>query len=517
MHEIVPLLASLDQVYAPPAQERERRRWSALNSRFETLYHQKPSFVARAPGRVNLIGDVIPAAIDKDILMATVFVHDPSASSLHFTLENVSRDFAPASFACNIHDPQSVKLANEGDTRWANYFKVALQGLQPHLPAEAIACGRGVPPASSLSSSAAMTICSSIVILTALGARDQISRKKMTEIAIESERLVGVNSGGMDQAVSVYGVPNHAVYVSFVPSLETRSVPLPFNEDDSFVFVVSNTLVESDKKVMGPVQYNLRVVETRMAARILEMALGLNADQAHFPRAYQHTLYAVADAYFQRPGAWEAALKDSNVRDTRTKHGEKAAQLQWMLRIVDTHIPHHAMVRKEVEEATGLQGAAFDREFLESFPIRADQFHLHSRATHVYSEAQRVILFRTCCDATNVVGKASLDPLAVYAELGALMNASNKSLHMLYDCSCIELQEVVEIARAHGSLGSRLTGAGWGGCAVHLVPRAKLSHVLDGLKKEYYAKRFPLRSDAQVQDALFATEPARGACVFQCS
>ncbi|PKI84999.1 Gal1p [Malassezia vespertilionis] len=374
MHEIVPLLASLDQVYAPPAQERERQAQFCC-------------------AHIDVVGySVIPAAIDKDILMATVFVHDPSASSLHFTLENVSRDFAPASFACNIHDPQSVKLANEGDTRWANYFKVALQGLQPHLPAEAIACGRGyvyvlvdgsVPPASSLSSSAAMTICSSIVILTALGARDQISRKKMTEIAIESERLVGVNSGGMDQAVSVYGVPNHAVYVSFVPSLETRSVPLPFNEDDSFVFVVSNTLVESDKKVMGPVQYNLRVVETRMAARILEMALGLNADQAHFPRAYQHTLYAVADAYFQRPGAWEAALKDSNVRDTRTKHGEKAAQLQWMLRIVDTHIPHHAMVRKEVEEATGLQGAAFDREFLESFPIRADQFHLHSLFTQV--------------------------------------------------------------------------------------------------------------------------------------
>ena len=43
-----------------------------------------------------------------------------------------------------------------------------------------------IPPESSLSSSAAMTTCSSIVILQAFGAREVISRREMAEVAIES-------------------------------------------------------------------------------------------------------------------------------------------------------------------------------------------------------------------------------------------------------------------------------------------------------------------------------------------
>ena len=123
-----------------------------------------------------------------------------------------------------------------------------------------------------------------------------------------------------------------------------------------------------------------------------------------------------------------------------------------------------------------------------------------------------MLKFKALCDHAN--SAEQVDTLTIYTKLGLLMNASHESLRTNYDCSCPELNAVVEIARKHGSLGSRLTGAGWGGCAVHLVAFDKLPSVLDALTREYYNTKFPDLDKKQLADALFATQPAQGACVY---
>ncbi len=80
------------------------------------------------------------------------------------------------------------------------------------------------------------------------------------------------------------------------------------------------------------------------------------------------------------------------------------------------------------------------------------------RARHVTEEIARVGDFAACLRAGDL------------ARAGALLDASHASLRDLYDVSCPELELAVGLARCHPAcLGARLTGAGFGGCAVALV------------------------------------------------
>jgi len=76
----------------------------------------------------------------------------------------------------------------------------------------------------------------------------------------------------MDQAASVMSDPSSALYISFYPSLSASAVPLP----SGVVFVCANSMVVADKALSAKRGYNLRVVETLVAARILGNFLGLD-------------------------------------------------------------------------------------------------------------------------------------------------------------------------------------------------------------------------------------------------
>ena len=97
------------------------------------------------------------------------------------------------------------------------------------------------------------------------------------------------------------------------------------------------------------------------------------------------------------------------------------------------------------------------------------------------------------------------------------MTASHKSCDMLYDCSSPELNEITTMAVNAGALGSRLTGAGWGGCTVSLVKRSDLAEFIPKLM-DYYTKERPMGENLWVTEDLerycFATNPGSGACVL---
>ena len=95
------------------------------------------------------------------------------------------------------------------------------------------------------------------------------------------------------------------------------------------------------------------------------------------------------------------------------------------------------------------------------------------------------------------------------------MNESQDSCRDSYECSCPELDVLCDIARKHGSFGSRLTGAGWGGCSIHLMAEDKVEEITQAWKKEYYDKYLPNLSEKDFKDAIVVSKPGIGAVFYR--
>lgn len=70
---------------------------------------------------------------------------------------------------------------------------------------------------------------------------------------------------------------------------------------------------------------------------------------------------------------------------------------------------------------------------------------------------------------------------------GRLLLASHASLRDRLQVSCGALDRLVDAAMESGALGARLTGAGFGGCAVIFCRREDLSKVHDGIAERFYS------------------------------
>jgi galactokinase len=114
------------------------------------------------------------------------------------------------------------------------------------------------------------------------------------------------------------------------------------------------------------------------------------------------------------------------------------------------------------------------------------------RARHVVSENARVL------EAVEALNNSD------FTHFGRLMYASHASLRDDYEVSTPELDTFVETAKQHGARGARLTGAGFGGCAIALVPEAQSDNVKQACKQTFAEANFE-------NPAFYEFVPAAGA------
>lgn len=343
-----------------------------LSCEFEERFGRPPELAARAPGRVNLIGEhtdyngglVLPCAIDRDTVVLGAR-RDDARFRVH------SRELrADAVFDAGT-------LCRTGG--WVDYVQGVVFALAEHggrVPGLDLAIASEVPEGAGLSSSAALEVA--IATLLAHAAEDDLPPRERARIAHRAESgFVGVACGVMDQLASAMGREGAALRIDCT-SLAISVVPLP--EAAALLIVDSG------------VRHRLSDGEYNRRRRECEAALAA-AQSAGVAPAGAATLRALTTA----------------------------------------DLP--ALARS-----------------LDALSLR--------RVRHVLTENDRV---DEVCDA---LAKGDL-PRA-----GVALRAGMESLRRDFEVAVPETEALCEIGDATpGVFGSRMTGAGFGGCTVHLVAR----------------------------------------------
>ena len=179
------------------------------------------------------------------------------------------------------------------------------------------------------------------------------------------------------------------------------------------------------------------------------------------------------------------------------------------LLIVNTNVKHeltgggYAQRRLQCETAAENLGVPSLRtatpEKLEEAKSQMDET-VYRRARHVIGEIERTVQAAEGVRASN------------WPAVGQLMYASHDSLRDDYEVSCKELDVVVEIAEAiglkGGIYGCRMTGGGFGGCAVALVKTELVDTISQQIATEYKKK-------TKIEATIFVSRPAAGATVIK--
>lgn len=352
-----------------------------ITTEFTKCFNQPPTFIVRAPGRVNLIGEhtdyndgfVLPMTIDRSMWVALRPRADRrvEVGSLNFqgqtefSLDEITRGESWDAYVRGM----AWMLQTEG---------YPLQGWEGILASD-------IPAGAGLSSSAALEL--SIARAFWAVSRWDWNPEKMALAARRTENeWLGVQSGIMDQMISANGKAGHALLID-CRDLTSRLLPLP----EATAVVVLDT---ATRRGLVDSAYNERVTQCKIASDFF--------------------------------GA--VALRDVSPEIFETRAGEL-----------------DAIIRR--------------------------------RARHIITENVRTLQAAEAMQAGDAV------------KLGRLMKASHLSLRDDYEVSSKELNVMVQVANSQpGCLGARMTGAGFGGCAVALVKKSVVSAFADEVVVAYQAQ-----------------------------
>jgi N-acetylgalactosamine kinase len=323
-----------------------------------------------------------------------------------------------------------------------------------------------VPAAAGLSSSSALVVATALAYLAALDrpVETVVPRIELAQLLAEAEQFVGTRGGGMDQAIILLGKQGHACKIDFAP-LRAECMPV----FDGCVFVACNSLVKAEKTGDARHRYNAGPLSCRLITALVER-------QAREEFGEDFTLDRLGEL-------WSGAL---------CLTFEEAESL------FERALPAERMPLAEAATRLHLSEDEVRARYLGDLPEPPGGYPLRARARHQLGEHRRVQQARDALLAG--------DP----ETFGDLMNGSHASCAGDYAVSCPELDALAQAARDAGALGARMTGAGFGGCTVNLVPEDRLDPFLEHVDRAYYREHLGLDGGAPAE-AMFPVRSSDGA------
>lgn len=409
---------------------------------FYQAFTAQPAGVWASPGRVNIIGEhtdynggmALPIALEHATYVA--------ASRRADRKVRLASAQMPGVLEYDLDAIGEYDTAARVDS-WAAYVLGVIVALEARtgqgIGGFDFAVDSCVPFGAGLSSSAALECAAAIAVdeLASLGfSGDDEGRKTLVEACVWAEnRMAGASTGGMDQAASLRC---HAGYALNLDCKTGRTQPVPFD--------------------LQAAELSLLIIDTRAP-------------------------HSLADGQYEnRRRACEVAAQTLGV--------EFLADLPW--RISQAWLPDEALARKEKIEALfgpipevenaqyvheyalwaraggGLLDYETLRELLKDLPEEQ-----RKRTRHVVGEIARTVALKALLDG----GALESDWQA--GLVAALLDASHESLRLDYEVTCGQLDVAVASARAAGAWAARMTGGGFGGSAIALVPTESFTKVAE--------------------------------------
>lgn len=217
------------------------------------------TLVARAPGRINLIGDhtdyngglALPMAIDLSLQMRWKTAESSRALALRSSME-------PDRTLIHLDHPTDPL---DIEPRWARYIAAVAEILEPSVGGF-IDITASLPVGAGLSSSAAMCVACSLLFAGSRNTRSRLDDPvELARLCQRAESKAGIDVGIMDPLVIMLGRRGHALLIDFT-AISWRLVPIPAGVD---VFIADS----GERRTLRDSPYKERRAQCEQAAAIL--------------------------------------------------------------------------------------------------------------------------------------------------------------------------------------------------------------------------------------------------------